>query len=81
MSTAQETAARSCDYVVPVVHVRVPQRVGNTTFWLGLTGAVIGGVVEFPLAAAIATGVVVSRHRRNELTDGPLDRRFMSADV
>lgn len=64
MSTAQETAARSRDYVVPVVHVRVPQWVGNTTFWLGLTGAVIGGVVEFPLAAAIATGVVVSRHRR-----------------
>lgn len=64
MPTGQQSAAHSRDYVVPLVHVRVPQRVGNTTFWLGLSGAVIGGVVEFPLAAAIATGLVVARHRR-----------------
>ncbi len=64
MPTRQDAAPRSRDYEMPLVHVRVPQRVGNTTFWLGLTGAVIGGVVELPLAAAIATGVVVARHRR-----------------
>jgi hypothetical protein len=48
-----------------VLHVRVPQRVGNTAFWLGLTGAVVAGAVELPLAAAIAGGVVVVRHRRS----------------
>lgn len=53
------------DYEVPWVHVRVPQRVGNTAFWLGLTGAVVGGAVELPLAAAVAAGVAVARHRTN----------------
>ena len=62
MPTPRERARRR-DYEVPVLHVRVPQRVGNTAFWLGLTGAVVGGAVELPLAAVIAAGVVVARHR------------------
>lgn len=63
MPTTQETEARRPDYDVPLVHVRVPQRVGNTAFWLALTGAVVGGTVELPLAALIVAGVVVARHR------------------
>lgn len=65
MPTTPRKEPRRSDYQVPVLHVRVPQRVGNTAFWLGLTGAVVAGAVELPLAAAIAGGVVVVRHRRS----------------
>jgi len=56
---------RSTDYEVPLVHVRVPQRVGNTAFWLGVAGAVAAGAVDFPVAALVAAGVVIVRHRSN----------------
>lgn len=51
------------DYEVPLVHVRVPERLGNMMFWAGVAGAVAGGVVELPVAALVAAGVVVVRHR------------------
>ncbi|MDQ2728697.1 MAG: hypothetical protein M3Y91_12745 [Actinomycetota bacterium] len=73
MPTTQKTKVPSTDYEVPLVHVRVPQRVGNTTFWLGLTGAVIAGAVELPLAAAVAAGVVVARHRARAARSGGRD--------
>ncbi len=53
------------DYEVPLVHVRVPQRVGNAAFWVGLAGVVAGGIVELPVAATVAAGVLVVRHRSN----------------
>ena len=51
-------------YEVPIVHARVPQRVGNAAFWLGLVGVVAAGAVELPLAALVGAGVVVARHGR-----------------
>jgi len=53
------------DYELPLVHVRVSQRVGNTAFWLGAAGAVAAGAVDLPVAALVAAGVVVVRHRSN----------------
>ncbi|HWG72797.1 MAG TPA: hypothetical protein VG184_01950 [Acidimicrobiales bacterium] len=45
------------------MHLRVPQQVGNTAFWLGVAGVVAAGAVELPVAALVAAGVVVMRHR------------------
>ena len=53
------------DYEAPLVHVRVPQRVGNAAFWLSVAGVVATGAVDFPVAALVAAGVVVVRHRSN----------------
>jgi len=67
-TTAQKpsttTAERhKTDYELPLVHVRIPERVGNAAFWLGVGGAVAGGAVELPVAALVAAGVLVLRHR------------------
>lgn len=64
MAESSQKDNHSSDYDVPVVHVRVPERVGNSAFWLGLAGAVAVGVVEAPLAVLIAAGVVIVRHRK-----------------
>jgi hypothetical protein len=62
-TTATERRPSNTDYEVPFVHVRVPERVGNTAFWLGVAGAVVAGAVDLPVAAVVAAGVVVVRHR------------------
>ena len=63
MAMSAERDRSRTDYEVPLVHMRVPQRVGNTAFWLGVAGAVAAGAVELPVAALVAAGVVVMRHR------------------
>ena len=50
-------------YVVPWVHVSLPESAVNTMFWASLAGAAIFGAVDPPLAALIGAGVIVSRHR------------------
>jgi len=52
-------------FVVPVLHVSVPESVVNAGFWGALVGAAALGAVELPLAALIGAGVVVARHRRS----------------
>jgi hypothetical protein len=51
------------DYVVPVAHFHVSERVVDAGFWGALIGASVLGVVELPLAALIGAGVLVARHR------------------
>jgi hypothetical protein len=63
MATSAERDRSRTDYEVPLVHLRVPQQVGNTAFWLGVAGVVAAGAVELPVAALVAAGVVVMRHR------------------
>ncbi|MGC8513632.1 MAG: hypothetical protein ACP5P1_11470 [Acidimicrobiales bacterium] len=65
--TSLDTSAVSqrADYELPFVHLRVPQRVGDAAFWLGAAGAVIGGMIELPVAAMVAGAVIVGRHRSN----------------
>lgn len=53
------------DYEVPLVHVRVPRRLGEAAFWVGVVGAVAAGAVELPVAGLVAAGVIVARHRSN----------------
>jgi len=50
-------------YVVPVIHIRMPEPVVNGGFWAALAGAALVGSVDPPLAALIGAGVVVARHR------------------
>jgi hypothetical protein len=52
-------------FVVPVVHLTVPEKAVDVAFWAALSGAAAMGVVELPLAALIGTGVLVARHRRS----------------
>jgi hypothetical protein len=62
-------AARSGDhngadaYVLPVVHVRMPETWVTGGFWGVLAGATLLGAVDPPLAVLIGAGVVVARHR------------------
>ena len=65
MATRTAQVRNGNDYQLPVVHVRVPQRVGDAAFWMGVAGAVAAGAVELPVAALVAAGVVVVRHRAN----------------
>ena len=50
-------------YVIPWVHVSLPESAVNATFWAALAGAALAGAVDPPLAVLIGAGVVVSRHR------------------
>lgn len=51
------------DYVVPIVHVHLPERAVDAAFWGGLAGAAALGVVDLPLAALVGGAVLVARHR------------------
>lgn len=53
---------RASDYELPLVHMRVPNRLGDAALWVGIAGAVAVGAVELPVAALVAAGVVVARH-------------------
>jgi hypothetical protein len=63
MATTAELRPTKTDYELPLVHIKVPQRVGNAAFWLGMAGAVVAGAVELPVAALVAAGVVIVRHQ------------------
>ena len=49
------------DYVLPVVHLHVSERVVDVGFWAALATAAVMGVVDLPLAALIGGTVVVAR--------------------
>jgi hypothetical protein len=53
-------------FVMPIVHVTVPEAVVNAGFWAALGGAAVLGAVELPLAALIGAGVVVARHHHSD---------------
>ncbi len=62
-----ETAAstnRNSVYVMPIVHITLPENAVNAGFWAVLIGAAALGAVDLPLAALIGTGVLIARHRR-----------------
>ncbi len=52
-------------FVIPIVHINVPEAVVNIGFWGALAGAAALGAVELPLAALIGAGVLVARHRHS----------------
>jgi len=50
-------------FVMPIVHLSVPEVVVNIGFWGALAGAAAIGAIELPLAALIGAGVLVARHQ------------------
>jgi hypothetical protein len=51
-------------YVMPIVHVTLPESAVNAGFWAVLVGAAALGAIDLPLAALIGTGVLIARHHR-----------------
>ncbi|MGO8871805.1 MAG: hypothetical protein ACLQPH_10470 [Acidimicrobiales bacterium] len=49
-------------YVMPIVHITVPENAVNAGFWAALGGAAVLGAIDLPLAALIGAGVLVARH-------------------
>jgi len=54
----------SGDYVVPVVHVHVPEPVVKAGFYGGLATAVAVGALDWPIVLLAGVGVAMVRHRR-----------------
>jgi hypothetical protein len=50
-------------YVMPIIHVSLPENAVNAGFWAVLVGAAALGAIDLPLAALIGTGVLIARHR------------------
>jgi len=50
-------------YIVPILHVSIPESAVNIGFWSVLAGSVAFGAVDVPLAALIGAGVLIARHR------------------
>ncbi len=58
------------EYVLPVLQMRVPERVVDIGFWGALGVAALFGVVDAPLAVLIGAGVLIARHStRNSKND------------
>ena len=68
VGTMRETAAdrgRSpSDYVVPVVHVHLPEPVVKAGFYGGLATAAVVGALDWPLVLLAGVAVAIVRHRR-----------------
>jgi len=64
-TTTARTApsGRGSDYVIPVIHAKVPASVGDGVFW-AFVGVALAGVVDPPIAAFAAAGFLVARRRR-----------------
>ncbi len=62
--TAVDSGRSPSDYVVPVVHVHLPEPVVKAGFYGGLAAAVVAGAVEWPLVLLAGVGVAIARHRR-----------------
>lgn len=52
------------DYVVPVIHIHLPESAVKVGFYGGLATALATGAVDLPLALLVGVGVVIARHRR-----------------
>jgi len=51
-------------YVVPLVHIHLPESAVKVGFYGGLAAAVAAGAVDLPLALLVGVGVVIARHGR-----------------
>ena len=52
-------------FVLPVLHLSVPEAAINLGFWGALVGAAALGTIELPVVALIGAGVLVARHNRS----------------
>lgn len=51
------------EYVVPLVHLRLPEPVVDAGFYGLLAGTALFGVIDAPLAILLGLGIAVARHR------------------
>jgi len=56
-------ASASTDYVVPLVHARVPEQIVDAAFWTSLGATVVVGALDLPAAGILAAGLFVVRYR------------------
>jgi hypothetical protein len=63
---SQDPADRpsDADYVVPIVHVHVPEPMMELAFCGGLVAAVALGALDLPVGMLLGMGVAIVRHRR-----------------
>jgi hypothetical protein len=61
----KENGPRTNDFVVPIVHVHLPEPAVKLGFYGGLGAAVALGAVDWPLAVLVGAGVAIARHRRS----------------
>lgn len=64
LQTSAENGQPRGDYVVPVIHIHLPESAVRVGFYGGLAAAVAAGAVDLPLALLVGVGVVIARHRR-----------------
>jgi hypothetical protein len=64
LQTSADNGQPPGDYVVPVIHIHLPESVVRIGFYSGLAAAVAAGAVDLPLALLVGVGVVIARHRR-----------------
>ena len=62
--TAADTGRSPSDYVVPVVHVHLPEPVVKAGFYGGLATAAVVGALDWPLVLLTGVSVAIVRHRR-----------------
>ena len=62
--TAADTGRSPSDYVVPVVHVHLPEPVVKAGFYGGVAAAVAVGALDWPLVLLTGVGVAIARHQR-----------------
>ena len=62
--TAVDSGRSPSDYVVPVVHVHLPEPVVKAGFYGGVAAAVAVGALDWPLVLLTGVGVAIVRHRR-----------------
>jgi hypothetical protein len=64
LETSADKEHESHDYVVPVIHIHLPESVVKVGFYSGLAAALAAGAVDLPLALLFGVGVAMARHRR-----------------
>lgn len=62
--TAADSGRSPSDYVVPVVHVHLPEPVVKAGFYGGMAAAVAVGALDWPVVLLAGVGVTIVRHRR-----------------
>ncbi|MGD0945701.1 MAG: hypothetical protein ABR972_15750 [Acidimicrobiales bacterium] len=62
--TAADSGRSPSDYVVPMVHVHLPEPVVKAGFYGGMAAAVATGALDWPLVLLAGVGVAIVRHRR-----------------
>lgn len=62
--TAADSGRSPSGYVVPVVHVHLPEPVVKAGFYGGMAAAVAAGALDWPLVLLAGVGVAIVRHKR-----------------